>query len=758
MFNLELYSLHLRSGKLQSTLPGFIAQAPPRKCARGREADYLAVLIDLSGKTNITQDALNDWLEKKALVYYSTPGSSTKALRMMAELINNELLDRNLKAAQEDARVTGTLCLVVLRKDVALSLVIGRGRVLIMEGEAVSEIDDHDNRPHGLGVNQALTYVFSQNRIGNGASILLEGAPNTQWTTSLLAGAGSMTGDALVRRLISQRPANTRAALVHLSEGSGSIETRQIKDVSLMDDPPPGLDFTEKMEELLQPALLDFSEPEAQPVPGSRPATDLKKSLDPLKEPDAQQAGEPARAGRRRRLLAGFNRNAATKPSLDKEQLKAQVGRTVSAVDEAQEKAQRRSSVFFSKLFASDGAVPRSMLLLLAIVIPLVVVAIAGAVYLGQGRTQQFAYYYQQGQQYAIQADAEKDDEIMQLFNLQAAVMYLEKASEFGQTAESYALLTTVQAQLDAIQGVSRLELTSLNISDAMGMINITQMVATNNDLYFLDGISGKVLRYTLNGNMYVKDRGFDCGPNDDNPLNSINEIVDILPLPVGNSFGATLLGIDVIGNIEFCIPGKQGNVTTLIAPDVGWRGIKAIAMYQNLLYVLDPGNNGVYVYPAKGILFEDKPTLFFDHTIPALQNAIDLEVNADELYILRSNGEMVTCTYSHLKDYKLTECQDPAPFSDMRSGNEPQPLFFPESQFVQMRITPAPDSSIYILDTHGSSLFHFSLQRNLQRVIQPVFIEAGARPKGAASSIAISPGKLAFIAFGNRVYFGALP
>ena len=93
-----------------------------------------------------------------------------------------------------------------------------------------------------------------------------------------------------------------------------------------------------------------------------------------------------------------------------------------------------------------------------------------------------------------------------------------------------------------------------------------------------------------------------------------------------------------------------------------------------------------------------------------------------------------------------------------MRSGTDPKPLYFPESKFTQMRFTPAPDSSLYILDTHGSSLFHFSLQRNLQRVIQPIFTEAGVKPKGDASSVAISPGKLAFLAFGNRVYYGPLP
>ncbi len=765
MFNLDIHPIHLRGGKAEQALPGLIALAPPRKCARGREVDQLVALVDLSGKSTITQEALTSWMLKKADLFYNTPGSTTNALRMMAESINNELLDRNLKKVSGGSQVNGTLCLVVLRKDMVYSLVIGQGRIFILDGEAVVEVEDHENHPRGLGVNQSLTCVFSQSGISSGGAVLLAPTPNPQWTPSVLVGGGLLTIDALTRRLLSQHPADVRAALVHLAEGNGKIKissmAQDIPPVDLTDLEAAVIVEQQEPNQALQPTLIDLPQPvvtisqAGEPEISEKPPLQVKSHKPEGTTPAKKVRQEKPQS---QKMTPRDRRKAATKPTLDREQLKAQVGSYVDVVDNVQEKVQRGSASLFSKLFAGDGATPRILLLLFAIVIPLVVVAVAGSVYIRKGRTQQFAYYFQQGQQYAIQAEAQKDDEIMYLFNLQASVMYLEKASEFGQTAESIALHTAVQSQLDAIQGVVRLELGSLNTADVLGNVSITQMVATTNDLYLLDDISGKALRYTLSGNAYVKDDGFDCGPNPDNPLNSIGELVDILPLPVGNSFGATLFAIDAYGNIEFCIPGKSGTISSLIAPDAGWQGIKAITMFQNYLYVLDPGNNGVFVFPAKGILFEDKPTLFFDNVIPSLDNAIEIEVNADELYILRANGEMVECTYSHMKDYKLTECMDPAPFSDMRSGNEPQAINFPDSQFVQMRLTAAPDSSFYLLDTHGSSLFHFSLQRNLQKIIQPMFSDPGYRPKGAASSFAISPGKLAFLAFGNQIYFGALP
>lgn len=240
--------------------------------------------------------------------------------------------------------------------------------------------------------------------------------------------------------------------------------------------------------------------------------------------------------------------------------------------------------------------------------------------------------------------------------------------------------------------------------------------------------------------------------------MNAIGKLVDILPITYANSFNARLIGIDAAGNIEYCIPGDSGKVTRLIPPDSGWMGIKSVSLYQNFLHVLDPGGNAVYRYKGKGLLFEESPTLYFDNVIPPLAYAVDIEVNGDELYILRSTGEMVECTYSHIKDYKLTECTDPAPYGDMREGKNATPIIFTDAQFVQMRMTQAPDSSLYLLDQKGQRLYHLSLQRNLQKVMQPGYSGKDSTPQGAATAIAISPGRMLFIAFQNRIYAAPLP
>ena len=385
-------------------------------------------------------------------------------------------------------------------------------------------------------------------------------------------------------------------------------------------------------------------------------------------------------------------------------------------------------------------------------------VIIAASVYIRNGKSQQFELYFLQGQQYALQAENQVNDAPTRLASLQQSLYWLEKAADYGHTPESDLLRTKVQTALDNIQGIVRLNLKSLTDQSVIGDVSISQMAATTTDLYVLDDKTGRVFRFYLSGSGYQHDSEFDCGPNAANPMNTIGKLVDILPLPVGNQFKATLFGIDATGNIEFCIPGDSGISTVLNPPDMGWGNIKSVSLFQNYLYLLDIGGNAVYRYQGSGISFEEKPTLYFDNQIPSLVDALDIEVNGDELYILRSNGEMVDCTYSHIKDYKLTECNDPAPYSDMRTGQAPQAINFPEAQFSQMRMTSAPDSSIYLMDVNGGTIFHFSLQRNLQRILHPRFPDQPDNVRIPLTAFAVSPGKVAFLAYGNKVFYAPLP
>jgi hypothetical protein len=150
---------------------------------------------------------------------------------------------------------------------------------------------------------------------------------------------------------------------------------------------------------------------------------------------------------------------------------------------------------------------------------------------------------------------------------------WLDKADSYGKTDASIALRNQVQSGIDQIENVIRVDMTQAT-DPLLPNVNITQLAANEQDLYALDSISGRVLRFTLSGSIYVQDTSFDCGPNSDSPLDSIEALVDMVPISQDNSYNATVLAVDAAGDIEYCVPGETGYVAHLATPDMGWNTI----------------------------------------------------------------------------------------------------------------------------------------------------------------------------------------
>jgi hypothetical protein len=173
---------------------------------------------------------------------------------------------------------------------------------------------------------------------------------------------------------------------------------------------------------------------------------------------------------------------------------------------------------------------------------------------------------------------------------------------------------------------------------------------------------------------------------------------------------------------------------------------------------VLDNKDNAVFRFEGTGVDFTDKPTLFFDETIPPLSDALDIEEIGYELYILRGNGQMIECTYSPIKDMKSTSCQSPAPFLDTRNGQDASVNSFPDAQFVQLHMTESPDSSLYLLDASKDTIYHFSYLRSLQRVLHPRLVDGNDSASLIPTAFAVSASRELFIAYNNQIYFGQIP
>jgi hypothetical protein len=396
-------------------------------------------------------------------------------------------------------------------------------------------------------------------------------------------------------------------------------------------------------------------------------------------------------------------------------------------------------------------------MLFIALIIPLVVVALAMTVYFRSGRSEQHAVYLAQAEKF-IQQAGDQTDTALQRASWEQALYWITQAEDYGQTDESVAYRQQVQAKLDALDGISRLNLQPALSGGFGSLVNITRIIPSGTDLYLLDSSQGRVLRMFLTNQGYELDTDFDCSPGAKGSI-VVRALVDIVAVPSTNSFDARVMGIDDTGNLLLCGPDiPSSNQTTLTPPDNGWGKIVSIAYSKNVLYVLDVTNNAVWRYDGTDLIFPDMPRLFFDNDIPEMTDAIDLAIYEDDLYVLHQSGEMSRCTYSNY-DFSPTRCTDPASYEDARSGRESNPTSFSDAQFMGLQVTQPPEASLYILDSKkGPAIYQFSLQLYLAKVLRPAVSTDFTLPDETVTAFAITSERLAIMAFSNQLYYASLP
>jgi hypothetical protein len=398
---------------------------------------------------------------------------------------------------------------------------------------------------------------------------------------------------------------------------------------------------------------------------------------------------------------------------------------------------------------------PSPVMILISIAIPLILVAAASGMYLTRGKTSQFDLYFNQAKATADQTGSIKDTGQLRSA-WENVIVLLDKAEKFGKNDQAVTLRAQAQGALDDISGVARVEFSPAIVDGLPSSVNITQMVATSTDIYMLDSYSGQVLRAILTGKGYEMDTTFSCAPG---PYGSymVDSFVDITLLPKGNSLDATLAAMDGRGNIVYCGSGVMATSMTLTPPESGWGKIKAISVDGFRLYVLDVEANAVWMYLGGVGSFVNKPVNFFDVKNPPLQDTLDFSVNGNDMYLLHQDGHMTSCVYSDIAGAP-TKCNDPLPYVISQNGGSKKPVVVPNTTFTQLQYSQPPDPSIYLLDASGQSIYHFSLRLTLQKKLSMQSGDPFHLSGKTASAFAVNPGKVIFIAFGNKVYQGIEP
>ena len=282
--------------------------------------------------------------------------------------------------------------------------------------------------------------------------------------------------------------------------------------------------------------------------------------------------------------------------------------------------------------------------------------------------------------------------------------------------------------------------------------MSVSNIISLNRDLYLLDQTSGEVRHLTLQSQGYSLDEAFRCGPGSIGGV-QVGKLVDMLAIPINNPAKAPILAIDAAGNLLYCAVGSNPTAAILLPPDGGWQELKSIAFDAGKLLVLDSAANAIWIYRGFSSNFDQVPVSYFDAMPVKLQEAVDLAVSKDELFLLHADGHSSHCLASQISG--SVTCEDPYPYQDAVGGGAGVDLA--SLKFNQMAYSPPPDPSIYFLEPETAELYQFSLRLNLNQVLRPGLSD-GSLPTAKATAFAVAANRQVFLAFGNAVYYAILP
>ncbi len=784
-------------GDGQKPMRGLYYTNAPRRCERMRAGDLLMVVMTPVGDAALSTAHLDKLFENFSATYFTTRGSTISGIQAAANQLNEVVFRHNTNLAPGGARVMLLLNVLILRRDSLIAAQAGTIQTHLVSQQGVQDFLDSQDAGRGLGLSQSVRMSLSQTQVKEGDMLLLAPDFSASSPAQVLSGGRRMALEAVRRRMVSLVGPGAQGLLVQIRSGKGEVRlvspahedvltlaasaSMQAASAQTEAQAATGQVKSASQDAFSREQAVEESA-EVKPEKTTQP-----RVLEPRSEqPHKTQAGE--RADNSEKTLPTEEETGKTRPESQagklpftprREKISPEMRHQVASwwfkLQAAQARLGQGIKTLLGRMIPGpSNELPKlspASMLLVAIAVPIMVAAVATTIYYRNGLSQQHNLRVKQAAALVEQAVNEPDVTLRRNAWSQA-LYWLDQAEQFGRTEKSRSLRQQAQQAVDEIDGIVRLDFRQSVGAGFSSKINITHVESSvsglQEEVYLLDSSSGSIFRVYRTGDAYEVDTTFECSTS---PV--IGKMVDLATLPPNAPFDATVMGIDEIGNIQYCTPGEKPHSTQLIAPDLGWGKITAFVLHQSQLYVLDSLNNAVYIIYPYAINQAPSPTaapapdeinfsinpprLFFDRDIPRMDDVIDLAVNGDDLFLLHSDGNMTKCAYRAFAG-DLTECTDPFPYADLRMGRDIKPLKFPQSQFVEMQGTLPPDPSIYLLDLTGPTIHHFSMQLNLQRQIRPQPYGDTYLPRSAPTALNISPARTLFLAYGNQLFHTELP
>jgi len=755
---LLLLPLHRQNDHDYSVTPGLFVSEAQGRVARGRSLERLVIHFSLEGTAPLSPKGYQKLVKHLGDIYFKTSGSSTSAMKTVAEWLNGYLFERNKRGANRAMKSTGYLTMAVFRANRLFLAQCGEVHAYLLNSEGVSHFSDPDQIGRGLGYTKAVPIHYKQVGLRSGDALLISPNPPPIWTNDLLINLRGLSLDGMHRRLRERIGPDIDAVLISASGSTGElkvIQPRIVPDesievlVDVSDDEIPTT-MVQPSEEIMQQGRQIPQEHDAtqvgEPFEIEIPTQSTSRSADIdaaphqlVKKPPTVPSSEPVEKGQE-----DHDARPPKEPIIGKVLI-----RIGQATANTLKQGLRTIGVLVQRMLPDEGllSVPKNIMAIIAISVPILVVAIAAATYFRRGQGQMYEGYYLQAEYAAEQAiQLSGPNDARQGWN--DVLNYLDQAEAYKVTDDSQVLRKYAQSILDNLDSVTRLPFQPALAEELPGDVVIKRIVAVDEDnvLYLLNATDGHVIRVVRSDLGYVVDPEFICEPVP-KPL-IVGALVDIIPLPLGNDENADILGMDANGNLMECIPGGKSPLTSQMPPpDMYWGEPTAFDMNSIGLFVLDPVTNAVWIFWSNDN-FSELPTLYFDEQIPNMGDVIDLTLNRQDLFLLHEDGHLTTCLSGN-----PTRCEDPAVINDITDEGRITEMV-EDINFSEIQFAPPPDPSIYLLDPDTPAIYHLSVRLTYQRQFRP----QNKITEGPATAFTISSKHQVFMAFGNKVFYSPLP
>lgn len=584
---------------ISSASPGAIATPPPRRTARGRDADSFFGLLSLGAGEHQPAPFYEALSDEITGTYFNTSGSITSALRVALNAASEHVYRANRRSG--DYATVGLACAVLRGRELYVAIA-GPARAFLVQPDGTHRMPGEFELTDPLlplGAEREADLRLYHHDLQPGDFLVLADPTFGRLTDNTVRQAAS-TGEI----------GDTLNNLASVASENSACEV--IKFVTPLHEGEADVISGPKRRRLPSLPLFPRGDDEADDEPDERPTR--------------RRDGETAE-----RRLRKAGQGAARGLARATDGLRVLVERWLPEG--------RSENPLEERLKLSTPAQVG-----IAVGVALAAALLTTAIYTARGQTSEYAQLVREAQNEIEQGRRASGSQAEARAHWEYALFYLGEAGKIRQPSEEIlSLRDEALTAIDSYDHVTRVEPVLLRAYDEGSTLRGPVVHGLN--LYLFDETQGILYREDLDeAGAALTNRSSHVVVREGELVNDrvIGEFVDLAWLEDGGVGQRNVLAmVTASGQLITYSPSWDVTVTGLPGSDA-WGIPRAIAVFDRDLYVLDAGANEIWRYVASADAYSRPPERTFTDVTPDLSDAVDLAIDSNgNMYVLHTDGEI---------------------------------------------------------------------------------------------------------------------